>query len=144
MKEPISVELLEKYINGTCTDSEAAEVKNWYLSFKDEDDHVSAISPAAEQELEARIYKHILSNIGISEDEEAPVIKQRSGFLQIWYSIAGTAAAVILIAGSIMFYQGHKKAASADAESTTQQLVTITNNTGQIYKAILPDKALCG
>jgi len=141
MKEPIPVELLEKYINGTCTKFEAEQIKSWYLSFEDEHDHVSSISAAAAEELEQRIYNHILNNIGLSEDESAPVVKPRSGLLKSLYAVAGAAAAVLIAAGSLMFYHNHKTTIVRSEESDTQQLVTITNNTGQIYKAVLPDKS---
>ncbi len=142
MKEPIPVELLEKYINGTCSELEAEKVKNWYLSFEDEHDHVSTISPAEEQELEQRIYNHILQNIGLTEEEEEiPVEKSRSGVLRTLYAIVGTAAAIVLVAGSIMFYRTHKTTIIQSTESSAEQLETITNNTGQIYKVNLPDKS---
>ncbi|MDP9081247.1 MAG: FecR family protein [Bacteroidota bacterium] len=143
MKEPIPVELLEKYVNGTCTELEAAKVKNWYLSFEDEHDHVSTINVAEEEELEQRIYNHILHNIGLSEgeEEEVPVVRSRSTFLRVLYSIAGAAAAIVLVAGSFLLYRNHKTTIIQSSESTTEQLVSVTNNTGQIYKAILPDKS---
>jgi len=142
MKEPIPVELLEKYVNGTCTELEAAKVKSWYLSFEDGDDHVSAISQAEERELEQRIYNHILHNIGLSEGkEEVPVTRSRSPFLRALYAVSGVAAAVILVAGSLMLYRNHKTTIIQSTETTAEQLVTITNNTGQIYKAVLPDKS---
>src|ERR1700744_1881781 len=146
MKQPISVELLEKYINGTCTLQEAEQVKNWYLSFEDDDDHVSAISQAEEQALQEKIYNHILNNIGKNEgpevQEEIPVIRKR--FVQTWYFKAGAVAAavVILFAGSLVLYNNQKAKMIQAADTNDDQLVTITNNTGQIYKAVLPDNSL--
>lgn len=146
MRESISVELLEKYIDGRCTELEAAKIKDWYLSFEDDDNHVSTINAAEEQALEQRIYNHILHNIGLTEkeevvEEEVPVVKSRSVFLKVLYSITGAAAAVALVAGSFLLYRNHKTTIIPSAENTTEQLVTVTNNTGQIYKAILPDNS---
>ena len=141
MKKLIPVELLEKYINGECTEAEVSFVKKWYQSFDDEDDHVSDISFAEEKDLEERIYNHILNRINItSELSEEPVKKSSGIFSRNWYAIAG-AAAVALFVTVMALYQHNQINATMGADPSSQQMVSITNNSGQIYKAILPDNS---
>ncbi|MDF2432646.1 MAG: transrane sensor [Mucilaginibacter sp.] len=139
MKRPISVELLEKYINGECTATEVALIKQWYQSFENDTDYVSEISPREEKELEDRIYRHILNNISVEAGEEE-IASKKSGYrsLRKWYAMAAAAAAVFVVIAVIYQNQKTKAVIAPDIDA---QIIAITNNSNQIYKATLPDNS---
>jgi transmembrane sensor len=139
MEKLIPVELLEKYINGECTEAEISLVKKWYQSFEYDDDYISGISTSEEKELEERIYNHILSRIGNVEEEPIPE-KIGYNFFRKWYTIAA-AAAIVLFAGVLFLYQQQKASLLEAADLNAKQLVSIANNSNQIYKATLPDNS---
>ena len=146
MEESVPVEILERYIKGNCTPEEVEQVKTWYRSFERNDDYVSGISLAEEKALEERLYNHILLNIGALTDQvkinsiEPDPGTHRSIF-RTWYAIAG-AAAVVLIAGvTFLFTKYHPQFGVNEtaANVTTKEIQSVTNNSDQVYKAVLPD-----
>jgi ferric-dicitrate binding protein FerR (iron transport regulator) len=146
MEESIPVEILERYIKGNCTPDEVEQVKAWYRSYEHNDDYVSGISIAEEKALEERLYNHILKNIGVqpgqqeNDDSEVHQLPRRSIFRR-WYTIAG-AAAVMLIAGAAYLFTIHPpqfNSKQTAANVSTKLIQSITNNSDQIYKAVLPD-----
>jgi len=145
MKHPISIELLERYINGECTEEEIAIVKKWYFSFEEDEDHVSELTQQEEKKLEQRIYNQIISKLGVNEgaDEEmeTEVIPSRRNYA-IWYAVA--AAVVIFTAfGAILLNNKTVAIVEKQAASTgIIEQVLITNNTHQIYKKVLPDNSI--
>lgn len=139
MKRPISVELLEKYINGECTETDVALIKQWYQSFEDDPDYVSEISTGEEEKLEERIYNHILTNIGFGGEQETANNKSGHRSMRKWYAMAGAAAAVFVVIALTHHTQKIKAALAADANA--QQIIVITNNSSQIYKSTLPDNS---
>jgi len=144
MEESIPVELLERYIKGNCTPEEVEQVKAWYRSFERNDDYLSGISAAEEKALEERLYNHILKNIGVQpgEEEETEVdeLPHRSIFRR-WYTIAGAAAAVLIAGAAYVFTVYHPQFGGNEtaANVSTKQIRSITNNSDQVYKAVLPD-----
>ena len=142
MEEPISVELLERYIKGNCTQEEVALVKKWYQSFEHNNDYVSGISLAEEKELEEKIYNHILNNIGASADEEEPVERPTRHIFRRWYAIAGVAAILILVTSYLLVTYREKKIKEIQlANINTREIQDVTNNSDQIYKVVLPDNS---
>ncbi|MGF7041331.1 FecR family protein [Mucilaginibacter lappiensis] len=140
MKEHLSIELLEKYINGNCTEAEVALVKQWYQSFEHDPDYTPTLSTSGQKELEEKIYNSIINNIDVVNDEETPVKTSGIRRLHTWQWVSGVAA-VLLVAITIGTYQKVQvnKKLSADAEQL--QIVAITNNSNRIYKSILPDSS---
>lgn len=146
MEQSIPVEILERYIKGNCTPEEVEQVKSWYRSFERNDDYVSGISLVEEKALEERLYNHILKNIGVQPGQEenngieVVQLPQPSVFSR-WYAIAG-AAAVVLIAGAAYLFTTHQARFGANeiaANVSTKLVQSITNNSDQVYKAVLPD-----
>jgi len=149
MEEAIPVEILERYIKGNCTPDEVEQVKTWYRSFDRNDDYVSGISLAEEKALEEKLYNHILELIGEqpgeeeNDDIEADQLPRRSIFSR-WYAVAGAAAA-LLIAGTLYIFTTHHQQLAKNetaANVTTKQIQSITNNSDQVYKAVLPDHSI--
>lgn len=148
MGEFIPVEILERYIQGNCTPDEVEQVKAWYRSFEHNDDYISGISRAEEKALEERLYNHILKNIGVQpaqeQDEDIEVgRKPQRSLLRRLYPIAGVAAAILIAVAVYQFTQYHPQSASNEtaANVTTKQIQSITNNSDQVYKAVLPDQS---
>ena len=135
MKEHLSIELLERYINGECTDDEVALVKRWYQSFEHDANYTSALNAAQQKELEEKIYSSILNNIDAVNDQEEPVINKRSN-TWLW---VGAVAAMLLIAIVIGLYRQTNTGNQDTVTSNQQEMVAITNNSHRIYKSKLPD-----
>jgi len=142
MKEPIRIDLLEKYIKGHCTEAEIALIKQWYLSFEHEDDHVSALSSARKKELEEQIYFNIIANLDLADaqsntEKPANVIAFRK-----WYTIA--AAAIVVLTLSVVAVIYTKKTDTqqlAVSPVNNVRLFNVTNSTPHIYKVTLPDSS---
>ena len=145
MKKPISINLLEKYLNGNCSDAEVLLVKEWYQSFKDEHDYVSGVDFIEEKEIEERIYHRIIENINLpaddSRDDDMPKI-ERSGYRSIgkWFAAAAVAAVFITVAYLVAYKP--TKYNTEQAAAVTVEEINITNNTNQIYKSVLPDNSV--
>jgi transmembrane sensor len=139
MKKPVPVELLEKYIKGECTQAEATLVKQWYALFEHNPDGISDISFAEEKALEERLYQNILNQIDASAQDTPSIKEPITRQFSLWYKLAG-AAAVILITGTIALIQIAKMKSARSSDSSSQYIV-ITNNSGQLYKSILPDNS---
>lgn len=139
MRKPISIELLEKYISGECTDEEIALVKEWYDSFENESDYVSQISLSEEQNLESDLYNRIAADINESRFQ-AP--KWRFLGSKLLYS-AASIAAVVLIVFSLFVLQTRIGVTSKNEKlsAVIKQHIKINNKTRVIYKAVLPDKS---
>ena len=137
MGKPIPLDLLEKYVNGSCTEEEAALVIQWYQSFEQADNHVPGMGAAEETELREQIYTRILSRVAIeAEDKETDGPK---GALRKWFAIISVAATVVIAIGlTLLFFRSQNKNAQL-AAVCAQPIIEVTNNTNQIYKAILSD-----
>ena len=136
MKEHLSIELLEKYINGECTDDEAALVKQWYQSFDQDAGYTSTLNASQQKELEEKIYNSIVYHIDIVSEQEIPAVIKRN--TRLWISAV---AAIVLVAIMLGLY---RKANTGNKDSLTdnqQEIVVITNNSHRIYKSKLPDSS---
>jgi ferric-dicitrate binding protein FerR (iron transport regulator) len=140
MEKLIPVELLEKYINGGCTEDEIALVKNWYQSFEYDHDYVSDISFAEEKELEERIYSRILNQIDAIHEEKITPKKSTYSIFKKWYTLAGAAASILFVT-VITLLELKKVKTTLTADSGLQQMVSVTNNSRQIYKSTLSDNS---
>lgn len=141
MKEPIRIDLLEKYIKGDCTEAEIALVKQWYFSFEHENDHVSDLSPAEEKQLEENIYFSIISNLNLvhlqAPEEQTQLVSFRK-----WYAVAAAAAVVFALSAVAVIYTQKSKDQHFVASAVSNvRLFNVTNNTGHIYKVTLPDSS---
>jgi transmembrane sensor len=140
MKEHLSVELLERYINGHCTDAEVALVKQWYQSFEREPGYTSTISSAKQKELEEQIFSRIVNNIAIEPAVETSVKTSVIRRLRTWQWVSGVAA-MLLLALTIGIYNKAKTGNNAAAHEGPQELLSVTNNSNRIYKLVLPDNS---
>jgi len=144
MKKIPSTELLEKYINGKCTEEEITLIKDWYYSLEGEPDHVSDLSAIEEKLLEEQIYNRILTNMAPAVEAAEPEVVEepaRRRSFRPWYAVAGIAAS-LLIFGGVWLAQSGRLKDNTIASAAAQELVVITNNTAQIYKSVLPDNSV--
>lgn len=151
MKKPISIELLEKYVNGQCSEEEMAIVKEWYFSFDKEHDHLSALSAPEEEQLEENIYNRILQNIGMADEahtaepeaeaEDADVYELPRRRFKAWYAVAGVAA-TLLVVFSLWVVNYKEQGGFAVDNTQSSDLVVINNNGKELYKAVLPDNSV--
>ncbi|MBK0377961.1 FecR family protein [Mucilaginibacter segetis] len=139
MKEPISVELLEKYLSGNCTAAETALVKKWYQSFEQVPDPVDTLNASEQELLKEKIYSAILSEIESANNKEERILVTGKPKMQTWYRWAAAAVAFIAVAG--LFYFSTSKTSHTDSLKGTTDVVAITNNSDHIYKSILPDSS---
>lgn len=146
MGKPISVELLDKYLYGKCTEAEIALVKEWYRSFEHDDDHISDIGASEERQIEQRIYAKIIHNIGLTRtDTEAtqatPVVEiPQKRNSKAWYGIAAAAAILLMVLFIVLYKQSGSSAVEPTADGVDQ--VDITNGSNRVYKATLPDNSM--
>jgi len=146
MKQSISIELLEKYVDGVCTAEEIALVKEWYFSFENEADHVSNLTPSEEKELEEHIYSQILHTINVEDKEDIELAESEAEPVRrsyaVWYAVIGIAAALLICLGLFLNNKPSSSANEQMAGVVAQEMMLITNNTHQIYKKVLPDNSI--
>ncbi|TWR28934.1 FecR family protein [Mucilaginibacter pallidiroseus] len=142
MNKPLPGNLLDKYLNGTCSAMEEELVLAWYKSYDKEADHISGLSEAEQLALEEKIYDAILQKIAYRQPiVEAQVIELNKPKLP-WYKI-GAAAAVITIAvtAGIFYTKSNTTPAPHTASAETVEYILIANNSNHIYKSVLPDSS---
>lgn len=140
MREHLSVELLERYINGHCTDAEVALVKQWYQSFEQEPGYTSTLSSSKQKELEEQIFSRIVNNIAVEPAAETPVKTSLISRVNTWQWVSGVAA-ILLLAVTVGIYDKVKTVNNVVAHKGPQELLSVTNNSNRIYKLILPDSS---
>jgi transmembrane sensor len=109
MKTPLSSEMLDKYLSGTCSPQEREEVENWYQSFENTPE-IGTLSPEPENDAYSQsVFEKIKSKIKEIEDNQIwklPINKQ-----SYWYLAASI---LISIGVSFLFEKNHFPAQSTD------------------------------
>jgi len=127
MKKQIPAYLLKKYLKGQCTTDEELLVEDWYNSFEQNDDHVSAIHDIDKQELKHRIRSRIDDRIGLS----GPGTTRRTNIYKLAYTLSGIAAIALIV---LLILPKHRKNTLSG-----QELVTVTNISRNIREQVLSD-----
>jgi ferric-dicitrate binding protein FerR (iron transport regulator) len=134
--EPVSPELIQKYLSGACSPEEEAMVLNWYNSFESKTDPYDQLNVQQRQELRLRMLMNIESGLNADQKGKTGSLK----FLKyIGYTLA--AAAVVLLFLKIPGFLNDQKGIQPNAYTQDEEIV-ITNHTATIYKQILPDKSI--
>lgn len=139
MKKGISRELIQKYLNGTCSVEEAGLIYEWYDSFEEEADPLLQLSGEEREELRKRLLDHIRENIAIQGNEIARRPSGRRTVKVLWYALSGAAAILLLIAGN--FFLNRKVPSPLPAGPEPEEIV-VTNMTKSIHKIVLSDSSL--
>jgi hypothetical protein len=88
MKTPVSSEVLDKYLDGTCTPQEREEIENWYQSFENSPD-INTIFPETESDdYSQSVFKKIKSKIKREETENRNIWKLPINKQAYWYLAA--------------------------------------------------------
>ncbi|MCJ8212004.1 FecR family protein [Mucilaginibacter sp. RS28] len=137
MKKTIPDELLERYLNGQCSEEELARVREWYHSFSKGNDQLSEMSQTEVELLEKRLYGNITEAIGQTS------ATSRGRVVKMFRYAAAVAVAALFVGGFYFLNTGRVsfKTAVPVAQKTVEQ-VDITNNSNTVYKAHLPDKSI--
>lgn len=131
--EPISTELIDRYVSGDCSPEEEAIVLNWYNSFESRPDPYIILSAQQQQELRMRMLVNIKSGI---QKGSASKIKR---YKNIIYLVS--AAAIIILIIRIPGIFSKNKLPLITSANPVQEIV-IYNKTQTIYKQILPDNSV--
>jgi len=123
MKKQVPAYLLKKYLKGQCSPKEELEVEEWYNSFENESDYVSAISV----EQKRRLKNRIASRIGVIN----PGDTGNRGIRYLVYTASGIAACLLI---AFLFFKNTPKPVITDAG-----FITVTNTTKNINKQVLSD-----
>lgn len=141
----ISPELLDRYLEGQCTDEETRKIEAWYAAQRGEKDALSALSDLDKQLLEEDTLKRIKRTIGepfeIVEDLPQKMTFWRNRVFQL-----GIAASFLLICwGGWSYFQSPSIAKNDDAlfgqiEPIRQDAaVRFVNNEAKLVTHRLPD-----
>ncbi|MCF0057615.1 hypothetical protein [Dyadobacter sp. CY356] len=67
MNRPVPSELLDKYLNGTCTSQESAQVEGWYQSFENNPELDVMFPESKSDEYSNAVFEKIRSQIKLKE-----------------------------------------------------------------------------
>lgn len=129
----ISSELIDKYLNGTCTAREREIVQEWYSSFENETEPLSYLSEAQQQELNQRMISQIDRNISL---QEGPYRKTPA---YIGYSVIGLAATLLIVLGLFFFRTPHPEATKKIGTPATTALLVVQNSSTILKRQLMPD-----
>jgi transmembrane sensor len=145
MNQPlITPELLQKYLNEQCTDSERAMVEDWYASLKGTPRYLDTLSEKDSISLQAETFRHIQQKLAIDQPGTPPRVVALPG--RYWRWTLGAVASLVLLAGVWLEYG--KLDSSAVSEDYTQahqpalpatDLVRFANEEPRLVLHALPD-----
>ena len=95
-QQPISPELLQKYLLDECTDEERKLVEAWYASLKGTSNYLSTLPEAERSRLQQETFRHIQHQLTTDRAKRPVLPLLRSRYLGRWL---GVAAALALVAG---------------------------------------------
>ncbi|MFI5157372.1 MAG: FecR family protein [Sphingobacteriales bacterium] len=127
MSEQVPTYLVDKYLKGQCTPDEEALVEDWYNSFQNDADYLSFVSIEERNELKNRIRNRIENNITSVRDIKS---KKRKALTYLVYALPGVAASLIVCFILMRPAKHHANGA---------KLITVTNNTKNIFEQVLSD-----
>jgi transmembrane sensor len=132
----VSPQLLEKYLQNRCTDSEKEMVETWYASLNGERNYLDKLNALDREKIRRETLELIKNRINKSESTQ--VSKQFT-----WRLVFGIAASLLLIAG--FFVQHQYKQNAPIAKTATKEithpfrLIQFVNNEPRIVMHSLPD-----
>ncbi len=142
MKEPISKELLDRYVKGECTEQEQLLVKAWYALYENDPDHLSDLNDLEINDLEDIILKRIISSIQPEIPEQQPEPKTAK---LIWLkrsaAVFAIAASLIVIVNIALLHRNPLSFAPINHMATTD-VILVVNHSNSILKQVLPDNSV--
>lgn len=161
MERNISVSLLQKYLEDSCTEVEATQVETWYLSVGS-GSVANALGSDAEDQLKEKIYRRLLERVNIKELTEPNAFRPTArhndpvAFSELvinsevepdlkasptpWYVYVAIAVSLLLFI-VVDICREFKLRALNPHPPVTAQIIDVKNVKDQILKAVLPDKS---
>jgi transmembrane sensor len=134
MRKKISEQLLDTYLKGECTPDEERFVKEWYYSFKDDEDNISHLNDTERHRLKQRMYRHISDTLAADKGFAVRTQNRITKFTYLKY-----AALIIAAIGMVYLFLPfrHKK-----QSLVSHQFTTISNTSKSIREQILADGSI--
>lgn len=127
MRNNISPELLQKYMDDQCTPEEISAVQSWYAQFDAESDPLDTYSPGEQAQLKKQMLDQLKQKI-----QGAASVKRKKPVRKLLY---WTAAAAVLVLTLKLFIAGPE----ASKFKTPLAELEISNQGKTILKQVLPD-----
>lgn len=133
MQKPTPTQLIDKYLAGTCSVEEEAQLLEWYNSFKEIEDPLLLVSGKEKRKLKLKMLAKISQKAELSNSP-----KRMNGF--VFYAAASIAAVFLLIS---MLYKADKAEVFTEvSKPSLPSVVSFTNRSFKIHKYTLPDKSI--
>ena len=134
----ITPQLIEKYLNNTCTPLERKAVDDWYKSFDAQPNPVDCMNSEDADALRESIYNRFKSGLSSLNESEANSGKLVRRLNNAMYGIAGLAAAALLF--TKLGVLSPPSPGHAQPDQAVEQ-IAFRNATNSIYKRVLPDRS---
>lgn len=129
----ISSQLIDRYLNDTCTPLEREIVQEWYRSFESESEPLLNLSETQQQELNQRMLNQINKNISARKVYGQKTLKHAV------YTRIGLVATLLLVLG-LFLIRTERKNKFLKADESLATAVSIIHNASSISKKqLLPD-----
>ena len=134
---PIDPILLDKYLQGTCTESEKALVEAWYVRLEKDRSSLESISESEKEVLLRNTFQRI--SVQLDEDKKSFIVRRFP-----WEWVTGIAAALLLICG-LLYTQidstgvSSTKATESVADTAIISTIEFVNKEQRIVQHALPD-----
>lgn len=122
MGKSIAVSLLKKYLSGSCTASEAAEVDHWFDLMDGVPDHISGLTDEERLLMEDKIFERILQNIEAKEPQKLSLRPKKS--IYSWKVLA-VAASLFLCLSMVLLWMQYSSSFSPKKSFKSNQSASI-------------------
>jgi ferric-dicitrate binding protein FerR (iron transport regulator) len=128
-------ELLDRYLDGTCTSEEKQVIDNWFELYEDKPGFTESLPDEKKEQLKLRMF-NVISRGGEIKSSPKPVI--RPLYKSWWLRIA--VAAVLLVFAKVIIID--IVLTPAKLTETAVMDMVITNRSKNIIKQLLPDSSV--
>ncbi len=120
-KPAITPELLQKYLDASCTEQEKATVENWYAALKGTTHYLDTLSEKDRTRLQTETFRQVQQELAPSA---APAFTPVVGVhLRRWWM--GIAASLVVVAGMWLYSNGKKGVSPALATNASTEQVAL-------------------
>ncbi|MFC0182003.1 ferric-dicitrate binding protein FerR, regulates iron transport through sigma-19 [Pseudarcicella hirudinis] len=137
-KNQIDPELLNKYLEGKCSEEETKFVENWYNSIQGNKDYLSALSALDRSVLEAETLDNIHQRLDLTVHGERQVFRFNKSLA---WSL-GIAASVLLVLGILWIYNPERQLGDtllSKVSGENVKMIRFVNTQTQLFQYHLPD-----
>lgn len=142
MDTKLITKIIDKFLNGDCSDEEFAYLLYWYESF-DENTPLT-LDDEEKQLLKLKILNRIRKNIPeLDQDEisDVPSERPRIRVVARWVKFALAAAVIVLVAWSGFRYFPNMFDHATIKKGKNSKLITLNNMSNRIHHVVLPDSS---